>query len=85
MDEPAAGLINSEVDEIDQCLRLMSQDMNISIIIVEHRIELLDTIADRIMVLDAGEKISEGSLAEVLSDPKVRAAYFEDVDAGAVG
>ena len=84
MDEPAAGLINSEVDEIDQCLRLMSQDMNISIIIVEHRIELLDTIADRIMVLDAGEKISEGSLAEVLSDPKVRAAYFEDVNAGAM-
>jgi branched-chain amino acid transport system ATP-binding protein len=36
------------------------------------------------MVLDAGEKISEGSLAEVLSDPKVRAAYFEDVNAGAM-
>jgi len=47
---------------------------------VEHRIELLDTIADRVMVMDAGEKISEGDLGTVLKDPKVRAAYFENVD-----
>ena len=79
MDEPAAGLINSEVDEIDEHIRLMSRDMNISIIIVEHRIELLETIADRVMVMDAGEKIAEGSLDDVLTDPKVHAAYFENV------
>ncbi|MCS3765519.1 MULTISPECIES: ABC transporter ATP-binding protein [Bradyrhizobium] len=80
MDEPAAGLINSEVEEIDFLLRLLSKEMNISIIIVEHRIELLGTIADRVMVMDAGEVISEGSMAKVLSDPKVHAAYFENVD-----
>ncbi|WP_010103443.1 ABC transporter ATP-binding protein [Verminephrobacter aporrectodeae] len=84
MDEPAAGLINSEVDEIDQHIRLLSKDMNISVIIVEHRIELLETIADRVMVMDAGETISEGSLAHVLSDPKVHAAYFENVVEGAL-
>ena len=84
MDEPAAGLINSEVDEIDQHIRLLSRDMNISVIIVEHRIELLETIADRVMVMDAGETISEGSLAHVLSDPKVHAAYFENVVEGAL-
>lgn len=80
MDEPAAGLINSEVEEIDFLLRLLSKEMNIAIIIVEHRIELLGTIADRVMVMDAGEVISEGSMAKVLSDPKVHAAYFENVD-----
>lgn len=80
MDEPAAGLINSEVDEIDYLLRLLSKEMNVGIIIVEHRIELLGTIADRIMVLDTGEVISEGIMAEVLADPKVHAAYFENVD-----
>ena len=48
--------------------------------IVEHRIELLDTIADRVMVMDAGEKISEGDMGAVLKDPQVRAAYFENVD-----
>ncbi len=61
MDEPAAGLINSEVDEIDFLLRLLSKEMNIAIIIVEHRIELLGTITDRAMVMDAGEVISQGN------------------------
>ena len=77
MDEPAAGLINSEVDEIDTLLRLLSKEMNIAIVIVEHRIELLSTIADRVMVMDAGEVISEGLIEDVLADPKVHAAYFE--------
>jgi branched-chain amino acid transport system ATP-binding protein len=84
MDEPAAGLINSEVDEIDHLIRLLSKEMNIAIVIVEHRIELLDTIADRVMVMDAGEVISAGSLSHVLNDPKVHAAYFENVKEGAL-
>jgi branched-chain amino acid transport system ATP-binding protein len=80
MDEPAAGLINSEVDEIDHLIRLLAKEMSVSVIIVEHRIELLATIADRVMVMDAGEKIAEGSLDQILDDPKVHAAYFENVD-----
>jgi branched-chain amino acid transport system ATP-binding protein len=78
LDEPAAGLINSEVDEIDTLLRLLAKEMNIAILIVEHRIELLGTIADRIVVMDAGEVISEGLMDDVMRDPKVHAAYFED-------
>ncbi len=84
MDEPAAGLINSEVDEIDHLIRLLSKEMNVTIIIVEHRIELLETIADRVMVMDAGETISQGSLAHVLTDPAVHAAYFENVVEGSL-
>ncbi len=84
MDEPAAGLINSEVDEIDHLIRLLSKEMNVAIVIVEHRMELLDTIADRVMVMDAGETISQGSLAEIMADPKVHAAYFENVEEGAL-
>jgi branched-chain amino acid transport system ATP-binding protein len=53
--------------------------MNIAIVIVEHRIELLGTITDRVMVMDAGEVISQGLIGDVLADPKVHAAYFEDV------
>ena len=78
MDEPASGLINSEVDEIDYLLRVLSKEMNIAIAIVEHRIELLGTIADRVMVMDAGEVISEGVMKDILVDPKVHAAYFEN-------
>ena len=78
MDEPASGLINSEVDEIDYLLRVLSKEMNIAIAIVEHRIELLGTMADRVMVMDAGEVISEGVMKDILVDPKVHAAYFEN-------
>lgn len=84
MDEPAAGLINSEVDEFDDLIRILSKEMNVAIIIVEHRIELLATIADRVMVMDAGETISEGALDTVLNDPRVHAAYFENVVEGSL-
>lgn len=79
MDEPAAGLINSEIDEIDEILRMLSKEMNIAVMIVEHRIELLDTIADRVIVMDAGEIIARGSLNEIINSPEVHAAYFENV------
>ena len=79
MDEPAAGLINSEIDEIDEILRMLSKEMNIAVMIVEHRIELLDTIADRVIVMDAGEIIAKGSLNEIINSPEVRAAYFENI------
>lgn len=79
MDEPAAGLINSEVDEIDHLVRLLAKELNLAILIVEHRIELLDAIADRVMVMDVGEVIAEGSLQHILADARVRAAYFDSI------
>ncbi len=77
MDEPAAGLINAEIDEIDQILRMLSKEMNMAVLIVEHRIELLESIADRVIVMDAGEIIARGELADIIDSPAVRAAYFE--------
>lgn len=77
MDEPAAGLINAEIDEIDQILRMLSKEMKMAVLIVEHRIELLESIADRVIVMDAGEIIARGELAEIINSPAVRAAYFE--------
>lgn len=77
MDEPAAGLINAEIDEIDQILRMLSKEMEVAVLIVEHRMELLDSIADRVIVMDAGEIIAEGKLADIIDSPAVRAAYFE--------
>lgn len=59
MDEPAAGLINSEIDELDEVLRVLAKELNIAILVVEHRMELLETIADRIIVMDAGEIVSQ--------------------------
>jgi branched-chain amino acid transport system ATP-binding protein len=77
MDEPAAGLINSEIDELDEIMRVLAKELNIAIALIEHRMELLDTIADRVMVMDAGEMIAEGSMSDILRNPRVKAAYFE--------
>jgi branched-chain amino acid transport system ATP-binding protein len=77
MDEPAAGLINSEIDEFDEIMRVLAKELNIAIVLIEHRMELLDKIADRVMVLDAGEMIAQGPLDKILIDPRVKAAYFE--------
>ena len=78
MDEPAAGLINAEIDEIDQILRMLSKEMNVAVLIVEHRIELLESIADRVIVMDAGEIIARGELADDHRQPCGPRRLFRD-------
>jgi ABC-type branched-subunit amino acid transport system ATPase component len=51
--------------------------MGMAVIVVEHRLELLAAIADRIAVMDLGRKIAEGVPEHVFEDPAVRAAYFD--------
>jgi ABC-type branched-subunit amino acid transport system ATPase component len=77
LDEPAAGLINAEIDELDSIIRHFAREMNVGVMLVEHRLELLSAIADRVVVLDLGKLIAEGDPASVFDDPRVRAAYFE--------
>ena len=77
MDEPAAGLINSEIDELDSIIRHLAREMDMAVMLVEHRLELLSAIADRVVVLDLGKLIAEGRPETVFDDPLVRAAYFE--------
>jgi branched-chain amino acid transport system ATP-binding protein len=77
LDEPAAGLINSEIDEIDRIIRHFAREMRVGVMLVEHRLELLSAIADRVVVLDLGKLIAEGDPGAVFEDPRVRAAYFE--------
>ena len=77
LDEPAAGLINAEIDELDGVIRHFAREMKIGVMLVEHRLELLSAIADRAIVLDIGKLIAEGDPVAVFEDPRVRAAYFE--------
>ncbi len=77
MDEPAAGLINAEIDELDAIIRHLAREMRMAVLLVEHRLELLSAIADRVVVLDLGRLIAEGDPVAVFDDPRVRAAYFE--------
>lgn len=77
LDEPASGLINSEIDELDLIIRRLVDEYDIAAILIEHRLELLSAIADRAVVLDMGEVIATGTPREVFDDPRVLAAYFE--------
>ena len=81
MDEPASGLINAEIDELDLIIRQLVEEYAIGVILIEHRLELLSAVADSCVVLDLGEVIATGKPREVFRNPRVKAAYFENVDA----
>ena len=81
MDEPASGLINAEIDELDLIIRRLVDEYGIGVVLIEHRLELLAAVADHCIVLDLGEVIARGTPREVFDNKRVHEAYFEAVDA----
>ena len=76
LDEPAAGLRNREIAALDSLLVGLARDQGITIILVEHVMRLVMAVADRITVLNFGQKIAEGSAEEVRNNPQVIEAYL---------
>ena len=75
LDEPAAGMNSEEIGQLRQRI-LTLRERGVTILLVEHVMELVMGVTDRIAVLNFGQKIAEGSPQEVQSDPQVRAAYL---------
>jgi ABC-type branched-subunit amino acid transport system ATPase component len=76
LDEPSSGLSGGETEQLAGVLRRVRAATNLSLVLVEHNVDLVLTLADRVTVLDFGEVIAEGTPAEVRADPAVQAAYL---------
>ncbi len=80
LDEPAAGLERRERTQIDAFVKAAQADHGCSILIVEHDMDLIRRLCPRILVLDAGQILAEGTPADVLARKDVIAAYMGIVD-----
>jgi branched-chain amino acid transport system ATP-binding protein len=79
MDEPAAGLNSQETLGLAELIRRI-RDRGITVVLVEHDMELVMDICDRIVVLNLGQKLTEGTPREIQDNPEVIAAYLGDDD-----
>ncbi len=76
LDEPARGLTHAEVAELGDFLRRVRADFDVTLVVVEHHMQLVMGLCDRVHVLNFGTKIAEGSPEEVRNDEAVAEAYL---------
>lgn len=75
LDEPAAGLNPSETDELMRELKTVARS-GVTLLVVEHDMHFVRNLCERVVVLNFGEKVAEGTMEEVEKDPKVQSAYL---------
>jgi branched-chain amino acid transport system ATP-binding protein len=76
LDEPAAGLRNRDIENLDQLLTQLAEKDGITVLLVEHVMQLVMSISDRITVMSFGQKIAEGTPKEISENPTVIEAYL---------
>lgn len=77
LDEPSAGMTHDETDELMQDILQVRRKLDkLSVVLIEHEMNVIERITDRCVVLNYGKKIAEGSYVEITADPYVQTAYL---------
>jgi len=75
-DEPSSGLDEHETADLAAVLRIIQRDRGTAVLLVEHDLGIVADVVDRVVVMDVGARIAEGTFAEVMGNPLVRHAYL---------
>ena len=84
LDEPAAGLNHDEKQQLMALIRKIRDERRITIFLIEHNMELIMKISEKIVVIDYGKKIAEGCADEIKNNPRVIEAYLGKEDDEAI-